>query len=143
MLYHQLSMIGSCILKHRSNYSFDIVMSMGMPTSAIYMSHIICISRIDKNHINTKTKSHHTPAPEAPPLCKKCYDVRRPYDEILPSHIRRQYVNPKKSLTQLYMAYTTQGHPCMTLISPHWTPTPSNRLKNEQKGLQTPKRIPK
>ena len=45
LLYHQLYMISSCILEHRSNYSFDIIMSMGMPASSIYMSHIICISR--------------------------------------------------------------------------------------------------
>ena len=43
LLYHQLYMINSCILEHRSNYSFDIVTSMGIPASTIYMSHIICI----------------------------------------------------------------------------------------------------
>ena len=59
------------------------------------MSHIICISPIDGNHINTKTKSHHAPAPEGPPLHIKSYDVHRPYDELLPSHIRGQSVNPK------------------------------------------------
>ena len=94
-LYHQLYMIGSCILEHRSNYSFDIVTSMGMPASSIYMSHIHCISPIDGNQINTKTKSHHALASEAPPLHSKSYDVRRPYVELLPSHIRGQYVNPK------------------------------------------------
>ena len=70
-------------------------MIMGMPTSSIYMSHIICISPIDGNHINTKTKSHHALAKEAPPLPRKSYDVRRPYKELLPSHIRGQFVNPK------------------------------------------------
>ena len=95
LLYHQLYMIGSCILEHRSNYSFDIVMSMGMPASSIYMSHIICISPIDGNHINTKTQIHHALAPEAPPLCSKSYDVRRPYVKLLPSHIRGKSVNPK------------------------------------------------
>src|SRR5713226_5262200 len=89
-MYHQLYMINSCILEHISNYSFDIVMSMGMPTSSIYMSHIICISPIDGNHINTKTKIHHALALEAPPLPKKPYDVCQPYDELLPSHIRGQ-----------------------------------------------------
>ena len=49
-------MIGSCILEHRSNDSFDIVMSMGMSTPSIYMSHIYCISPIDGNQINTKPK---------------------------------------------------------------------------------------
>ena len=48
-MHHQLYMINSCILEHRSNYSFDIVMSMGIPTSSIYMSHIICISPIVGN----------------------------------------------------------------------------------------------
>ena len=70
-------------------------MSMGMPTLSIYMSHIICISPIDGNHINTKTNSHHAPAPEAPPLRSKSYDVRRTYVELPPSHIRGQYTNPK------------------------------------------------
>ena len=86
-MYHQFYMIGSYIIEHRSHYYFDIVTSMGMPTSSIYMSHIICISPIDGNHINTKTKSHHAPAPEAPPLRSKSYDVRQPYHELLPSHI--------------------------------------------------------
>ena len=96
-MYHQLYMIRFCIIKHRSHYSFDIVMSMGIPTSSIYMSHIICISPIDGNHINTKIKSHHAPAQEAPPLPRKSYNVRRPYDELLPSHITGQYVNLKTS----------------------------------------------
>ena len=94
-MYHQLYMIGSCILEHRLHYSFDIVMNMGIPTSSIYMSHIICISPIDGNHINTKTKSRHAPTQEAPPLPRKAYDVRCPYDELPPSHIRGQSVNPK------------------------------------------------
>ena len=94
-MYNQLYMIGSCILEHRSNYSFDIVTSMGMRSLSIYMSHIICISPIDGNHINTKNKSHHAPAPEAPPLHSKSYDVHRPHDELLPSHIRGQSVNLK------------------------------------------------
>ena len=58
-MYHQLYMIDSCILEHRSNYSFDIVMRMGIP--ALSISQIICISPIDGNHINTKTKIHHAP----------------------------------------------------------------------------------
>ena len=94
-MYHQLYMIGSCILEHRSNYSFDIVTSMGVPASSIYMSHIVCISPIDGNHINTKTKSHHAPAPEAPPLHNKSYDVHHPYDDLIPSHIRGESINPK------------------------------------------------
>ena len=63
-MYHQLYMMSSCILDHISNYSFDIVTSMGMPASSIYMSHIICISPIDGNQINKKTKIHHAPALE-------------------------------------------------------------------------------
>ena len=88
-------MIGSSIIELRSHYYFDIVMSMGMPASSIYMSHIIFISPIDGNHINTKTKIHHAPAPEAPSHRSKSYNGRRPYDELLPSHIRGQSVNPK------------------------------------------------
>ena len=84
-MYDLLYMIGSCIIEHRSHYSFDIVMSMGIPTLSIYMSHIICTSPIDGNHINTKTKIHHAPALEAPPLCIKSYDFRRPYNELLSS----------------------------------------------------------
>ena len=70
-MYHQLYMIESSIIEHRSDYSFDIFTSMGMHALSIYMSHIICIPPIDGNHINTKTKSHHAPAQEAPPLHKK------------------------------------------------------------------------
>ena len=68
IMYHQLYMIDSCILEHISNYSFDIVTRMGMPASSIYMSHIIFISPIDGNHINTKTKSHHAPCNVPGPL---------------------------------------------------------------------------
>ena len=68
---------------------------MGIPTSSIYMSHIICISPIDGNHINKKTKSHHALALEAPPLRNKSYDVHWPYIELLPSHIKGQSVNQK------------------------------------------------
>ena len=94
-MYHQLYMIRSCIIEHRSHYSFDIVMSMGMPALSIYMSQIICISPIDGNHINTKTKIHHALALEAPPLRNKSYDVHRPYIELLPSHIRGKYISQK------------------------------------------------
>ena len=94
-MYHQLYMIGSCILEHILNYSFDIVMSMGIPALSIHMSHIYCISPIDGNHINTKTKSHHARAQEAPPLPRKSYDVHRAYDELLSSHTKGQSVNPK------------------------------------------------
>ena len=51
-LYHPLYMIDSCILERRSNYYFDIVMSMGMFASSIHMSHIHCISLVDGNYIN-------------------------------------------------------------------------------------------
>ena len=40
-MYHQLYMISSCIMEHRSDYYFDIVTSMGIPALSIYMSHII------------------------------------------------------------------------------------------------------
>ena len=96
-MYHKLYMIDSYIIEHRSHYSFDIVTSMGMPVSSIYMPHIICMSPIDGNHINTKTKIHHALALEAPPLRSKSYDVHRPYDEPLPSHIRGESVNPKNT----------------------------------------------
>ena len=121
-MYHQLYMISSCILEHRSNYSFDIVPSMGMPALSIYMSHIICISPIDGNHINTKAKSHHAPAPEAPPPCSKSYDVRRPYVELLPSHIRGEFSNPKiphLALNGLHHPRTPSHNSHITPLNPH------------------------
>ena len=117
-------MIGSCILEHRSNDYFDIVMSMGMPASSIYMSHIYYISPIDGNQINTKTKSHHAPASEASPLRSKAYDVRQPYVELLPSHIRGQSVKPKIP----HSALNGLQHPRAPSHDPHITPldpTPS------------------
>ena len=121
-MYHQLYMIGSCIIELRSHYSFDIITSMGMPASSIYMSHIICISPIDGNHINTKTKIHYAPAQEAPNLPRKSYDVHWPYDELLPSHIKGKSINPKNpsvsstwSTSPKYIHYTTliwPPHPC-------------------------------
>ena len=122
LLYHQLYMIGSCILEHRSNYSFDIIMSMGMLASSIYMSHIICISPIYGNHINTKTKSHDAPAPEAPPLCNKSYDVYWPYIELLPSHIKGQYFKlkiPHSTVNALHHPRTPSHDPHMTPLDPH------------------------
>src|SRR5882757_3230918 len=95
-------MIGSCVLEHRSNDSFDIVTSMEMPASSIYMSHIYCISPIDGNQINTKPKATMPQPGEAPPLDSKSYDVHRPYVELLPSHIRGQSVNPKIPHISLY-----------------------------------------
>ena len=97
-------------------------MSMGMPTLSIYMSHIIFISPIDGNHINTKTKSHHAPAPEAPPLRSKSYDVHQPYDELLPSHIREKYVNlkiPHSALHGLHHPRTPMHDLCITPLDPH------------------------
>ena len=136
-------MIGSCILEHRSNDSFDIVMSMGMPASSIYMSCIYCISPIDGNQINTKTKSHHAPALEAPPLHSKSYDVHQPYVELLPSHIRGKFVNTKICLTcSVYPTPFADIH-----ILTHLTPTPifnlcfsPNGSKIIKKGLKNPKR---
>ena len=118
LLYHQLYMVVSCISEHRSNYSFDIVTSMGMPASSIYMLHIIYISPIDGNHINTKTKIHHAPALKAPPLRRKSYDVRRPYIELLASHIRGQSVNPKIPHT----APNGLHHPRKPSHNTHFTP---------------------
>ena len=130
-------MIGSCIIELRSHYSFDIVMSMGILTSSIYMSHIICSSPIYGNHINTKTKIHHVPSQEAPPLPRKSYDVCRPYDELLLAHIRGQSVNPKN-----YPIISTWPTPhkyiyFTTLI---WPPHPCKGSKNIKKGLKTPKK---
>ena len=130
LLYHQLYMVGSCISEHKSNYYFGIVMSMGMPALSIYMSHIICISPIDGNHINTKRKSHHALAPEAPPHHSKSYDVHRPYIELLPSHIKEQSINQKNP----------------SLSSPWPTPPkdttsrPSIRCPHPQKWLRMIKR---
>ena len=79
-------------------------MSMGIPVSSIYMSHMICISPIDGNHINTKTKSHHAPASEAPPLRRKSYDSRQPYVELLPSHISFDVIVTSEHI-HLYFLY--------------------------------------
>ena len=139
-------MIDSSILDLRSHYSFDIVTSMGMPTSSIYMSHIYCISPIDGNHINTKTKSHHAPAPEAPPLDSKSYYVSQPYVELLPSHIRGQYVNPKtpphSSQWPTTPKDTTSQHSLHSIIPSIWpphlqkSPTMKKRDKNPKKRAQ-------
>ena len=142
-MYHQLYMIGSCIIEHRSHYSFDIVTSMGIHASSIYMSHNICISPIDGNHINTKTKIHHAPALEAPPLCSKYYDICQPYVELLPSHIRGQSVNPKiphSALNGLHYPRTPSHDPHITPLDPH---TLKIARKDEEKGLKNPKRSPK
>ena len=132
-MYCQLYMISSCILEHRSHYSFDIVMSMGMPSSSIYMSHIICISPIDGNHINTKTKIHHAPALKAPPLHSKSYYVCCPYDELLPSHIMGQSVNLKNpSLNSTWPTPPKDTH-----ARPSYHPI---RPPHPQKGLRIKKR---
>ena len=133
-MYHELYMIGSCIIEHRSHYSFEIVTSMGLPSlSILYMSHIICISPIEWNHINTKTKIHHAPAQKAPPLHRKSYDVHWTYNELLPSHIRGQYVNSKNpSLSSTWPTPPKDTHAWPSfhpIIPPH-----------PQKGLRMSKR---
>ena len=133
-MYHQLDIIGSCIVEHRSHYSFDIIMSMGMPTSSIYMSHIICISPIDGSHINTKTKIHHDPALEAPPLCSKSYDVRWPYVELLPSHIRGQSINPKNPA----MSSARPTPPKDIHARPSFDPHTLIKAQKYEKGLKKP-----
>ena len=139
-MYHQLYMIGSCIIEHRSHYYFDIVMSMGMLTSSIYMSHIICSSPIDGNHINTKTKSHHAPAQEAPPLHRKSYDICRPYDELLPSHIKGKYDNQKNpSLSSTWPTPPKDTH-AQPSFHPIGSPHPKKGLRISKKGLKTPKK---
>ena len=65
-----------------------------------------------------KTKSHHAAAPEAPPHRSKSYDVRQPYDELLPSHIRGKYVNPKIS----HLALHGLHHPRTPLHDPPLDP---------------------
>ena len=92
IVYHQLYMIGSCIIELRSHYSFDIVMSMGMLASSIYMSHPLMGTILIQ-----KPKSHHAPAQKAPPIRRKSYDVCRPYDELPPSQIRGKFVKPKNT----------------------------------------------
>ena len=137
----------SCIWSALVFYSIDQIILLtlswawGFPPRP-YMSHIICISPIDGNHINTKTKIHHAPAPEAPPLRSKSYDVRRPYVELLPSHIRGQSVNPKIP----HSALNGLHHPRTPSHDPHITPLDPHTLKIAQgwrKGLKTPKRSPK
>ena len=135
-MYHQLYMIGSCILEHRSHYSFNIIISMGMPASSIYLSHIICISPIDGNHINTKTKSHHAPSQKAPPLPRKSYDVHRPYDELLPSHIKGQSVITQKG-------FTTSSTPLHGSFVHFPTIFPSKTHKTMQKSSKRIKMPPK
>ena len=126
-MYYQLYMIGSCILEHISNYSFDNVTSMGMPASSIYMSHIFILP-IDGNQINTKIKSHHALAPEAPPLHNQSYHVHWPYIELLPSHIRGESVNPKIT----HIALNSLHHPRTPSHDPHITPLDPHTLKIAQ-----------
>ena len=136
-MYHELYMINSCILEHRSNDSFDIVMSMEMPGSSIYMSHIYCISPIHGYQINTKPKAT-MPQPQ-----KHHLSIANPMMSIghtLSScpHTLGSNLLTQKSPTQLSMAYTTQGHHLTTLISLHktfhLTPTPPKDPKDEGKG---------
>ena len=129
-------MIGYCILQQISDYSFDIITSMGMSASSIYISHIICISPIDGNHINTKNKSHHALTQEAPPLHRKSYDVHRPYNALLPSHIRRQSVNPKNTS----LSYTWPTPPKDTHSRPSIRPPTLKRAKIALIGAKASKK---
>ena len=131
-MYHQFFMINSCIIEHRSHYYFDNVTSMAMPTLSIYMSHIIYISPIYGNHINTKTKIDHALGSKEPPLHNKSYDVCRPYYELLPSHIRGQSVNPKNPS----LSSTWPTPPKDTHDQPSYH---SIRPPHPQKGLKAPK----
>ena len=83
-----------------------------------YTCHTLFVSPIDGNHINTITKIHHVPSQEAPPLLRKSYDVHRPYDAILPSHIRGKYVNPKNPI----MTSTSPTPPKHIYVQPSFDP---------------------
>ena len=135
-MYHRFYMIDSCIIEFRSHYSFDIVTSMGMPPSSIYMSHIICISPIDGNHINTKTKSHHVLNQEAPPLPKDPMmfvgHTMSSYPHTSGDNLLTQKI-PQWALHDLHHLRTS-------MHNPHLTPTPSKRLNNIKRGLKTPKK---
>ena len=81
-------------------------MSMGIPAFSIYMSHIYCISPIDGNQINTKTKST-MPQPQ-----KHHLSTANPMMSV--GHMLSSYPHTsggnlltQKSPTQLSMAYTT------------------------------------
>ena len=142
-------MIDSSILELRWNDSFDIVTSMGIPTSSIYMSHIYCVSPIDGNNINTK------PKPTMPQPQKHHLYIANPMMSI--GHTLSSYPHTsggnlltQKSPTHLSMAYTTQGHHLTTLISLYKTlhdlpfdPHTSKRAQGWRKGIKTPKRSPK
>ena len=137
IMYHQLYMIDSYIIEHKSHYSFDIIMSMGIPTSSIYMSHIIYISPIDENHINTKTKSHHAPqGSTTSPLENPMMFVFHTMSSY-PHTSRGNLLTQKISHSALHGLH----HPRTPMHDPHLTPTPSRRLKNMKKDLNVMSQI--
>ena len=136
-MYHQLYMIGSCILEHRSHYYFDIVMSMDIPTSSIYMSHMIFILYIDENHINTKTKSDHAPAQK--------HHLSTANPMIFVGHMMSSHPQTSRDnlLTKKFPHSALHGlhHPRTPMYDPYFTPLDPHTLKMAQKyakGLKNP-----
>ena len=126
-------MIGSYILEHRSNYSFDIVTSMGMPTSSIYISHIICTHPLMGTILIQKPKAT-IPQPRK-------HHLSQENPMMFVGHTMRSYPHTSRGnlLTQKIPQSAPHGlqHPRTPTHDPHLTPTPSRRLKNRKKGLKT------
>ena len=87
--------------------SWDIYTSMAMAASFVYLRlyvpqpswvlylHIRAPVFLLKNDVSLTQYPFFMPLPHLSPRKERSYDIYRPYDEFLPSHIRGQSVNTK------------------------------------------------
>ena len=132
IMYQQLYMIDSCFGSLDHTIILTLLRAWVCPPCP-YVCHILFVSHpLMGTNINTKPKS---PCPESGSTTspQRSYDVHHPYDELLPSHIMGQFVNPKNSS----LGSTWPTRPKDTHARPLYH---SIRPLHPQKGLRMKKR---
>ena len=138
-MYHKLYMVGSCVIEHRSHYSFDIIKSTGMPALSIYMSHIFVSHPLMGTILIQKSKS------TMPEPMKHHLSAENPMMSVGHRMSSCPHTLGGNLLTQKIPHSTLHGlhHPRTSMYDPHLTPFDPHTLKKAkkyEKGLKTPKK---
>ena len=124
-MYHQLYMTGSCILEHRSNYSFDIIKSMGI-LARPYTCHTLFVS-----HRLVGTILIQKPKATMPQPRKHHLSIANPMISI--GHMMRScpHTSGGNMLTQKIPHSALHGlhHPSTPMHNPHFTLLDPHTLK--------------
>ena len=146
-------MIGSCILEHRSNYSFDIVTSMGMPTSSI-TCHTLFVSHPLMGTILIQKPKATKPHPRKHRLSVENHMMSVSYTmssyphtsggnlltQKIPQWSLHDPHNLNKSIYNPHLTPIWPPHPQEGLKTPKKSQNSSHRGWSLQKGDKTPQR---